>query len=619
LEAVDPVAEGWTRAAQTQRDGGELRLDDRAAMPVLVHGDAAFAGQGVVAEVLNLQSLAGYTTGGTLHLIADNQLGFTTTADEGRSTRYASDMAKGFDIPIVHVNADDLEACDAAVRFAYDYRHRYHRDVLIHLIGYRRFGHNETDEPAYTQPVMYHAIRSHPTAREIFARQLVEQGLLTQEQVDAQADEAYARIGAAHKRVKEHLESELDTQQREDRASNLDDITIPTRVDAGTLRALNQSLLSAPDGFNINTKLRRQIERRGASLDSGHIDWGTAESLAFATLLCDGHPIRLTGQDTVRGTFSQRHLAFNDERTGEPWIPLQHVPDAKAMFETYNSPLSEIGCVGFEYGYSACDPDTFVLWEAQYGDFVNGAEVIVDQFIVSGRAKWGQRSRLTLLLPHGYEGSGPEHSSARIERFLQLSAGGNMRVANCSHAGQYFHLLRNQGMSSDPRPLVVFTPKSLLRLPDAGTDLQTLSEGQFQTVIDDPAARDHRDDVRTLLLCSGRIYYDLSLHALREQATDIAIARVELLHPLPVDDILQLIESYPRLERVYWVQEEPANMGAWPHVEHQIGRRPVHLHWEYIGRPRRASPSEGYAGSHRIEQERIVTEALTRTRVPQLT
>ena len=611
LEAVNSVVEGWTRATQTQRRSAEFRLDRAAAMAVLIHGDAAFAGQGVVAEVLNLQSLTGYTTGGTVHLIADNQLGFTTTADEGRSTRHASDMAKGFDIPIVHVNADDIEACESAIRFAYDYRERYQRDVLVHLIGYRRFGHNETDEPGYTQPRMYQYIRQHPTAREIYAKELVEQGILSQAEVDGMFDEAYERVAAAHRRVKENLAAELDAHQPEARGSNLDDITIPTRVDAATLRRLNDELLGFPDGFTPNAKLVRQMDRRRASIDHGSIDWGTAEALAFASLLRDGHAIRLTGQDTVRGTFSQRHLAFHDERTGEIWIPMQHLREASATFEVHNSPLSEVACVGFEYGYSACDPETFVLWEAQYGDFVNDAQVIVDQFIVSSRAKWGQRSRLTLLLPHGYEGSGPEHSSARIERFLQLSADGNMRVANCSTSAQYFHLLRNQGLSADPRPLVVFTPKSLLRLPDSGTTLDDLSEGAFRTVIDDPTTADRRDDVTTLLLCSGRIYYDLTLHALRSRAVDVAIARVELLHPLPVDDMLRVVEGYPNVERVFWVQEEPSNMGAWSHVEEEIAlRRPLHVHWEYIGRPRRASASEGYAGSHRLEQERIITEAL---------
>ncbi|MBV8529398.1 MAG: multifunctional oxoglutarate decarboxylase/oxoglutarate dehydrogenase thiamine pyrophosphate-binding subunit/dihydrolipoyllysine-residue succinyltransferase subunit [Candidatus Dormibacteraeota bacterium] len=611
LEAVDPVVEGWTRAEQTQRHAATLHLERSAAMAVLIHGDAAFVGQGVVAETLNLQALAGYSTAGTVHLISDNQLGFTTPPDEARSTRHASDMAKGFDIPIVHVNADDIEACESAIHLAFDYRKRYQRDVVVHLIGYRRFGHNETDEPAYTQPLMYRQIKEHPTVREIYAKQLVDQGIATQAEVDRMNDEAYERVAAAHRRVKANLVTELDTDHQEARASSFEDITLPTRVDAAALHALDDELLSFPDGFAPHQKLMRQMDRRKAAFASGPIDWGTSEALAFATLLVDGHPIRLTGQDTVRGTFSQRHLEFHDETTGEEWIPMQHLRHAQATFEVHNSPLSEVACLGFEYGYSACDPETFVIWEAQYGDFVNGAQVITDQFIVSSRDKWGHRSRLTLLLPHGYEGSGPEHSSARIERFLQLSAHGNIRVANCSTAAQYFHLLRNQGLSTDPRPLVIFTPKQLLRLPEAAATLAELSEDGFHTVLDDPTVGDRHRAVTTLLLCTGRIYYDLSLHSLRSRASDLAIARVELLHPLPVDDITHLIESYPNLEHIYWVQEEPRNMGAWPHVELRLGLGgPMRMQLEYLGRPRRSSPSEGYSGSHKLEQERLITEAM---------
>ena len=614
LEAVDPVVEGWTRAEQTQRHAAHLHLDLMAALPLLIHGDAAFSGQGVVAEVLNLQSLEGYTTGGTVHLIADNQVGFTTDPKEERSTRYASDPAKGFDIPIVHVNADDIEACIAAVRLGYDYRRTYHRDVVIHVIGYRRFGHNETDEPAYTQPLMYEKIREHPTVREIFARRLVEDGVLTQEQVDQQAEEAYARVADAHKRVKANVAAELDDQNDEKQVSGPGDATLDTAVAAATLRALNDELLVFPEGFTPHTKLRRQMERRRASLADGSIDWGTAESLAFASLLLEGHPVRLSGQDTERGTFSQRHVVFHDERTGKRWIPMQHLNGAVAAFEVYNSPLSEVGCLGFEYGYSAADPYALVVWEAQYGDFVNNAQMIVDQFISAGRAKWGQRSRLTLLLPHGYEGSGPEHSSARLERFLMLSADANMRVANCTTSAQYFHLLRSQGLSIDPRPLIVMTPKSLLRLKEAAAALAELSEGRFQTVIDDPVASQDREAITTLIFCSGRVYYDLELHPRRSDARDLAIARVEQLHPVPAEAIDAVIASYPRLENIVWVQEEPENMGAWWHVEQCVRQRLASRPWEYVGRPPRASPSEGYSGSHRVEQERIVTDALSRSR-----
>jgi multifunctional 2-oxoglutarate metabolism enzyme len=615
LEAVDGVVEGWCRATQTHRHAAQLDLDSKAALPILIHGDAAFPGQGVVAEVLNLQALNGYSTGGTIHLIADNQIGFTTDPDEARSTRFASDLAKGFDSPIVHVNADDIEACIAAVRLAYDYRRTYHRDVVIDLVGYRRFGHNETDEPAYTQPLMYQKIREHPTVREIFARRLIEDGLITQADVEAMAAEAYARVAAAHNRVKESLAAEADAPQESRPSAEHAELAIDTSVDSGTLRRLNEELLSFPDGFTPNSKLLRQMERRRASLDEGSIDWSTAEALALATLVVDGRPIRLTGQDTERGTFSQRHLVFHDERTGERWVPMQHLREATASFELHNSPLSEVGCLSFEYGYSAADPETLVIWEAQYGDFINNAQMVVDQFIAAARAKWNQRSRLVLLLPHGYEGSGPEHSSARMERFLQLSANGNMRVANCSTAAQYFHLLRNQALSADPRPLVLFTPKSLLRVKEAGSRVAELSEGTFRTVIDDPMASDRRADVSSLLLCSGRIYYDLAPAQRERDARGLAIARVEMLDPVPGAELAALFRSYPSLACVRWVQEEPRNMGAWEHLEHDIAAHiPPGVALEYVGRPRRASPSEGYAGSHHLEQERIVNAALDSSR-----
>ena len=617
LEAVDGVVEGWTRATQTRRNAAQLELNVKAAIPVLIHGDAAFPGQGVVAEVLNLQALQGYSTGGTIHIIANNQVGFTTDPSDARSTRYASDLAKGFDSPIVHVNADDIEACMAAVRLAYDYRRIYHRDVIIDLVGYRRFGHNETDEPAYTQPLMYKRIKEHPTVREIFATQLIHLGLMSQADVDAQAAEAYARVAAAHKGVKETLATEVDAPQEQWPAAVHGEMSLDTAVPRDTLVALNNELLAFPNGFTPNAKLLRQLDRRRASLTEGAIDWGTAEALAFASLLVEGHPIRLTGQDTERGTFSQRHLAFHDERTGQRWIPMQHLGNARATFELHNSPLSEVGCVSFEYGYSAADPDTLVIWEAQYGDFANNAQMVIDQFIAAARAKWNQRSRLVLLLPHGYEGSGPEHSSARIERFLQLSANGNMRIANCSTAAQYFHLLRNQGSSTDPRPLVIFTPKSLLRLKEAASLLDQLSSGSFQPVIDDPRTSLDPTKVRTLLLCSGRLYYDLTLAEGSSGVADVAIARVELLDPVPVDEIAGVMQRYPEAREVFWVQEEPENMGAWEHVRRRVaGLLPEGTTLDYIGRPRRASPSEGYAGSHHLEQERIVEAALSTTREP---
>jgi multifunctional 2-oxoglutarate metabolism enzyme len=614
LEAVDPVVEGWTRADQSKRNSEVLHVDPMAAVPVLLHGDAAFAGQGVVAEVLNLQSLPGYSTGGTVHLITNNQVGFTTEAADGRSTRYASDLAKGFDVPIVHVNGDDIEACINAVRLAYDYRRTYHRDVVIDLIGYRRFGHNETDEPSYTQPLMYQKIKNHPTVRELFVRQLVAEGLISEAEAANDFETAYSAVAEAHKRVKATLAEPVE-ESEESTAAETESPRPSTRVPAPALVSLNEQLLTVPDDFHLYPKLAKQLERRRATLQQGGIDWGTAESLAFASLVMDGHPVRLSGQDTQRGTFSQRHLVFHDDHNGDEWIPIQHLVGASATFEVYNSPLSEVACLGFEYGYSAADPQATVLWEAQYGDFVNNAQMVVDQFVSSALAKWGQRSRLVLLLPHGYEGNGPEHSSARLERFLQLAAHGNMRVANTSTAAQYFHLLRDQALAPTPRPLVVMTPKSLLRLKESASTLDELAEGEFRPVIDDPkmsADAKHRKKVRTLLLCTGKIYYELELHPSRREADDLGIVRVELLNPLPIEEILALFRTYPNLEQIYWVQEEPSNMGAWLHLARPLGlRRPYDIRWDYIGRPRRASPSEGYAGSHHLEQERIVSTALS--------
>ncbi|MGO8687663.1 MAG: multifunctional oxoglutarate decarboxylase/oxoglutarate dehydrogenase thiamine pyrophosphate-binding subunit/dihydrolipoyllysine-residue succinyltransferase subunit [Candidatus Dormibacteria bacterium] len=614
LEAVDGVVEGWTRALQSRREGAALELDPEAAIPILIHGDAAFSGQGVVQEVLNLQSLAGYTTGGTVHVIIDNQLGFTTDPADLRSTRYASDLAKGFDIPIVHVNADDPEGCVAAARFAHDYRRTHHRDVVIHLVGYRRFGHNETDEPSYTQPLMYQRIREHPTVRELFVRRLIQEGLITDDEAKQESDQVTARIADAHRRIKANLTTLIDEDTSGGRgaAGTEEEAAPPTRVAAAELSAINESLFRVPDGFTVNPKLARQLERRHAALEQGGIDWGHAEALALGSLLRDGVPIRLTGQDTERGTFSHRQMVLHDDQTGAAWAPIQHLEGSRATFEVHNSPLSEVGALAFEYGYSAADPRCLVLWEAQFGDFANNAQMVVDQFIVAAQAKWGQRSRLVLLLPHGYEGQGPEHSSARMERFLQLAADGNIRVASCSNSAQYFHLLRDQALAPLPQPLVCITPKSLLRAAETGCAAADLTDGGFLPVIEDPRMAGRREDVRVLLLCTGKIFWELEAHELREPAGDLAIGRVDLLDPLPLDEILGMIRSYPNLERLYWVQEEPENMGAWAHVQRRIGRnRPYEVSWEYIGRPRRASPSEGYHGSHVIEQGRVLREALT--------
>ncbi len=617
LEAVGGVVEGITRCLQSDHSESPVRVDSRVAAPILIHGDAAFAAQGVIAEVFNLQALAGYATGGTVHIIADNQVGFTTDPVEGRSTRYASDLAKGFDAPIIHVNADDVDASIAAVHLAFDFRERFERDVVIDLIGYRRFGHNEQDEPAYTQPSMVEAIKAHPTVRELFAAKLVAQGTLSQEQVTEMQEAATGRITEAHRNVKSGAVRRWIDQVTLSAKSE----PVPrTGVDRERLLAWADALVAVPRGFQINKKLAGQFERRSNALRSeGEIDWGLAEGLAFASLLVEGTPVRLTGQDTERGTFSHRHAALHDAKTGVKYVPLQHLPGAKAAFELHNSPLSEYACLGFEYGYSAVLPEALVLWEAQFGDFNNGAQIIIDQFIAAGMAKWGQTSRLTMLLPHGYEGAGPEHSSARIERFLQLSAEGNIRIANCSTASQYFHLLRAQAHLHQAFPLVVLTPKSLLRKRSAYGKLEDLVDLPFREVIDDPRAQGRKEDIRRLLLCSGKIYHDLTASedkaiAERFEALETtAILRVELLSPFPRQHVLDLIASYPNAERVIWVQEEPKNMGARAHVRRRLVEElPGRFRdLEYIGRPYRASPSEGYPGAHVVEQERILTEALT--------
>ncbi len=609
LEAVDPVVEGSARALQTDHTHGVPRHNVKRAVPVLIHGDAAFSGQGIVAEVFNLQSLPGYDTGGTIHIIANNQIGFTTDPEQSRSTRYASDLAKGYDVPIVHVNADDVDACIAAVHLAVDYRREFDRDVLIDVIGYRRLGHNEQDEPAYTQPHMAERIKAHPTVRELFASKLVAQGVLTAEQAKTMEDDTLARLQEARKAVRGALASHVHGRKMS--GSNTFDGTKLEPVDRATLVAWSELLARVPDGFALNKKLQTQFERRRKTIaEKGTVDWGTAEALAFASLLTTHTPVRITGQDTERGTFSHRHAVFHDPSTGATWVPLQHLAETQASFEIRNSPLSEYACVGFEYGYSTREAGALVLWEAQYGDFFNGAQIVVDQFIAAGQAKWGQTSRLTLLLPHGYEGGGPEHSSARLERFLQLVAEGNLRVAYPSIASNYYHLLRMQARSPLAVPLVVMTPKSLLRAESAAGTLDEMAGGAFETVIDDPRTLD-RSTIERLILCSGKIYHDLIAHELYGKLKRTAIARIELLAPLPVGDINRLIARYPNVKKLVWVQEEPKNMGARAFVRRRLleGKRDG-FDIEYIGRGYRASPSEGYAGQHAVEQERIVTTAL---------
>jgi len=609
LEAVDPVVEGRARALQTDHTGPVPALEVRKAAPILIHGDAAFTGQGIISEVFNLQSLPGYATGGTLHIIANNQIGFTTDTRDSRSTRYASDLAKGFDAPIIHVNADDVDACIAAVHLAEDFRERFARDVVIDLIGYRRFGHNEQDEPAYTQPEMYEKIKNHPTARELFANKLIAQGVVTAEAANDMIADATARLQEAYKNVKDaHGGSMIEKIAQN---APLPTVTLAP-VSKDQLLAWSNELVSAPAGFTVNKKLVTQFERRKATIaEKGLVDWGMAEALAFSSMLAAGAPIRITGQDTERGTFSHRHAVLHDPASNATYVPLQHLAKSKASFEIHNSPLSEYACVGFEYGYAAAVPKALVLWEAQFGDFVNGAQIIIDQFIAAGQAKWGQTSRLTLLLPHGYEGQGPEHSSARLERFLQLAAEGNIRVAYPSNAGNYYHLLREQVAAPNPVPLVVMTPKSLLRAEAAAGSIDEMATGAFKAVIDDPKVSDKKK-IERILLCSGKIYYDLTSSELYAKMKKTAIVRIELLSPMPSEEINALFDTYPNLKSLVWVQEEPKNMGARAYARRRLLeklKKPLDI--GYAGRGYRASPSEGYPGAHAVEQERLIKLALT--------
>ena len=610
LEAVDPVVEGLARAEQTNRSQGAGIHDPTVALPILIHGDASFAGQGVVAETFNLHSLDGYSTGGTLHVIANNQVGFTTDPAEGRSTRYSSDLAKGFDVPIVHVNADDPEAAIAAIRLALAYREEFGHDVVVDLVGYRRFGHNEQDEAAYTQPLQTERIAQQPPVRECYAQRLVAEGIVDEAASEQMLEEALAELRSAHDALRQSFASPMPPAEPPTRTDT--GAAVVTAVAAARLLELGEQLLRVPDGFDVNPKLARQLERRRETLREDGIDWGHAEALAFATLLEEGIPIRLSGQDTERGTFSHRHVVLHDPTTGETYTPLQHLPTAGASFEIYNSPLSEYAALGFEHGYSIAAPDALVLWEAQFGDFINGAQIVVDQFIVSGRSKWGQTSRLALLLPHGYEGNGPEHSSARLERFLQLAAQDNIRVVNCTTAAQFFHLLRRQALDATARPLVVMTPKGLLRLREATSSLGELAESSFQPVLDDPLAE--HASVRRLVLCSGKAYYDIVTHELMATTPGVAVARIEQLYPFPLEKTSALIGGYPALGEIVWAQEEPQNMGAWRSIRHRLeeaaANAPGVSRVQYVGRTWRASTSEGYPTLHQYEQDRIVREAL---------
>jgi 2-oxoglutarate dehydrogenase E1 component len=622
LELVDPFILGMARAANedVEHPGAPQFFED-ASMPILIHGDASFVGQGIVAETLNLSRIPGYSTGGSLHIIANNQLGFTANDNELRSSLHASDLAKGFEIPVIHVNADDPLACIEAARTAIGYRQEFHKDFVINLIGYRRYGHNEGDEPRFTNPVMYQRIDNHQTVRQLWASKLKTQGV-----IDDDFSEALL-----HDRLKElqQINDELDAEQALDEPVPQPPPRgaaqkVKTAVPLKQLKELNESLLKFPDDFHLHPKLKKSVERRRNLLkdSSSQVDWATAEELAFASILQDGISIRLTGEDSIRGTFSQRHAAFYDAENNHAHIPLQKIPQSKASFEVLNSPLSEVGTVGFEIGYNVQAPGRLVLWEAQYGDFVNNAQTVIDEFLLSGRAKWGLTPSLVMLLPHGNEGQGPDHSSARIERFLGLAAELNVRIANPSTAAQYFHLLRRQALllETDPLPLIVFTPKGLLRHPLVASATKQLTDGRWESVLDDDNLPAKRSDVENLILCSGRVYVDLVTSDLRKDNPDDAIIRVEQLYPFPKQALEDVMAGYPNLKRLIWVQEEPNNMGAWNYLRPRLrqltdDRLPLH----YVGRPESSSPAEGSSTLHRINQQELIEQAFefekqTRTR-----
>jgi 2-oxoglutarate dehydrogenase E1 component len=608
LEAVNPVVEGRVRAKQDRAED----QDRTRIVPLLIHGNAAFAGQGVVAETLNLSRLRGYSTGGTIHVIVNNQIGFTTNPEDGHSGPYASDVAKAVQAPIFHVNGDDVEAVVRVAMLAMEYRQTFKRDVVIDMFCYRRHGHNEGDEPSFTQPRMYRAIKRHPHATWLYRERLLDRGELS-------ADE----VTTIENTFKQRLQEALDTVKSNPPAMRLDTLRgvwegftrghndrVDTRVRRDLLEYIARRLSAVPEDFTLNPKVEKLLQARTeAVLNNGPIDWGLAELLAYGTLVCEGTAVRLSGQDSERGTFSHRHAVLVDYDTGTRHVPLSQLREGQASFASYNSPLSEFAVMGFEFGYSLDDPDTLVIWEAQFGDFANGAQVIIDQFLTGAEAKWQRMSGLVLFLPHGYEGQGPEHSSARLERFLQLCAEDNMQVANCTTPAQFFHLLRRQMKRNFRKPLVVMTPKSLLRHRLAVSSVADLAEGAFHEILDETAPIDPRR-VKRLLLCSGKVYYDLLTERERRGRMDTAIVRIEQLYPLSDEMLTELLVRYESTNDVVWVQEEPRNMGAWSFMQERL--QPVlrsgQALW-YAGRNPQAAPAAGSQKIHQREQAALLEQA----------
>jgi 2-oxoglutarate dehydrogenase E1 component len=592
LEFVNPVVEGISRALQDRSYGG----DRKKVLPIVMHGDAAFAGQGIVFECINFSRIRGYETGGTLHIVINNQIGFTTTPDEGRSTRYCTDLAKGVDAPVFHVNCEDVEASVWVTRLAYQFRQEFGKDVFIDLLCYRKYGHNEGDDPSFTQPLTYAEIKTKKPIYQMYAQSLVQDGALTESDLETMVADYKLRFSEAQAKKSAPVQGEVCSLHGRLRIPDFD-----TGVPKSRLIEVADCLTAYPDGFEAHPKLSKIIEKRVETVHVGEgIEWGSAEALAFGSLVQEGIKIRLSGQDSCRGTFSHRHLVLDNYSKPGTFSPLTTLK-GEGSFEVYNSPLSENSVLGFEFGFASVTDRSLTLWEAQFGDFVNGAQVIIDQFLASSEVKWGQLSGLTLLLPHGYEGQGPEHSSARLERFLQLSAEGNMTVAYPSSAAQYFHLLRRQALSAVQRPLIVMTPKSLLRLPSAGANLTDLTSGQFQPVIVEDFGIPE-----CAVLMTGKIYYDVKTELEKRGTSGVRVIRIEQLHPFPQFDFKKMLgDREARPEKIFWVQEEPENMGAWnylqSYLEHKLG-----LHVNYIGRPPSGSTATGSNKRHLREQKAIL-------------
>jgi len=615
LEAVDPVVEGRTRAKQ-MRSGD---FEGEGTLPVLVHGDAAFAGQGIVAETLNLSKLAGYSTGGTIHVVVNNQIGFTTSPAEARSTLYCTDVAKMIQVPIFHVNGDDPEAVVHCVREAMAYRQRFHEDVVIDMICYRRHGHNEGDEPSFTQPLLYERIRRMESVRRTYTEMLLERGILRREDVERIEDDLSGQLDRALDVIETRPPGPDEPYEPRGPWTGFSRIRPGEEAETGVrieeLARLAERIAALPPGFEPHRKLGALIDkRRKVVSDGAAIDWGTAEALAFGSLLLEGHSVRLSGQDSTRGTFSHRHAALVDQQTGVEYAPLAHLSPTQGRFEVYDSLLSEAAVLGFEYGYSVADPTTLTIWEAQFGDFANGAQVIIDQFITSAHDKWQRMSGLVMLLPHGFEGQGPEHSSARVERYLQACADDNIQVINCTTPAQYFHVLRRQMGRPFRTPLVIFTPKSLLRLPRAMSRPEDLAAGRFQPVIGDAEAAARPGAVRRIVFSFGKVYYDLLEERLRrygDASLPIALVRIEQLYPWPEEDLVSELTRYPGATDVVWCQEEPANMSGFFFVAERLrallGEGQT---LRYAGRPDSASPAVGSARIHKREQAALLAVAL---------